>query len=404
MLYRRFGKTEEMVSPLIFGTMIYPVSDANDPHSIIYSEAESNFMGAFNNGANFFDTSFVYHSKSDKEQGKSEEVTGKIIKNNGIRSKIKLATKLPSWQIQTIDDAERVFEKQLHDLQTDYIDFYLLHCITKDNFEQLSKIDIFKWLDKLKSSGAAKHVGFSFHDEFPIFEQTITAYDWSFCYIPLNYLDQDSQAGLKGLQMAIDRDMGVGTVQSLKRDRLSHQMPLYMKKKFEEHGFVNFELAYKWLLSRYENLCPLTELTDMDEIKEQIKFMESIPDISNVVLTDLESGVLETVRNLFISKTQVDCDSCNKCLEVCPEKINIPTIFSYYNSLAISSELSIEKLLNREENISYADGGFFGLYHKLSKKASDCTACFKCEKVCHKKLPIVDEFKKIQKLYEPSIK
>ncbi|HOO61930.1 MAG TPA: aldo/keto reductase, partial [Bacillota bacterium] len=190
---RTMQKLDEKVSLLGFGGMRFPL---NENGGIDEKAAEAMLDYAYSNGVNYFDTAYPYHS------GKSEPFMGRILKKYP-REKIRIATKLPCWEVKKPEDVERLFNEQLAHLQTDYVDFYLMHALEKNRWHDMLKLGVVESLEKLQREGKIRHLGFSFHDEYDVFEEIITYRKWDFCQIQLNYMDADQQAGLRGHDLAM---------------------------------------------------------------------------------------------------------------------------------------------------------------------------------------------------------
>ncbi|MCE7698427.1 MAG: aldo/keto reductase [Methanobacterium paludis] len=208
MLYRNLGKMGEKVSILGFGCMRLPTLDGN--HDRIDEPLATEMLHhAIDRGVNYIDTAYPYHAASPTEGGMSEIFVGNALKN-GYREKVNLATKLPIWLVQSREDMDRYLNEQLQRLQTDHIDFYLLHGINQKFWESLKEFDVFEFLDSAIEDGRIKYAGFSFHDEFKVFREVVNSYNWSFCQIQYNCMDEEFQAGKAGLKYAYDK--GLGTI------------------------------------------------------------------------------------------------------------------------------------------------------------------------------------------------
>jgi uncharacterized protein len=199
MLYRPAGKTGQKLSILGFGCMRLPVIGGK-AHLIDEEKAQAMVDYAVRNGVNYFDTAYVYHSEVPFQAGRSEEFLGQALKRE--RRNVHVATKLPGWMVESRADMDRYLDQQLEKLQTDHIDFYLLHSLTGNLWKKLSELGVTELLDAALADGRIKHAGFSFHDEAPLFQTIVDAYDWSFCQIQYNFMDEDYQAGRAGLEYA----------------------------------------------------------------------------------------------------------------------------------------------------------------------------------------------------------
>ena len=179
MKYRKFGEVEWEVSALGFGAMRLPFLEG-DSSKIDEAEAIRMIRYAINNGVNYVDTAYGYHS------GNSERLVGKALKD-GFRQKVALATKLPTWLIENYDDFDKYLNEQLEKLQTDRIDFYLLHGLSRNRWPMIRDLGVTKWAEKKIEEGKIGYIGFSFHDEFSILKEIIDYYDgWTFCQLQYN--------------------------------------------------------------------------------------------------------------------------------------------------------------------------------------------------------------------------
>ena len=227
MLYRQMGRTGIEASALGFGCMRLPILNGNV--ELIDEELATKMIEyAIDNGINYFDTAFPYHSSSFTKGGMSELFVGKALKNH--RHKVNIATKLPTWIISSSDDMDRMLDLQLERLQTDHIDFYLLHRLNEPTWEITKKYNGFKFLESAINDGRIKHAGFSFHDEFVLFKEIVDAYDWSFCQIQYNYMDENYQAGRAGLDYAASKGLGVIIMEPLRGGNLANIVPPDIQK------------------------------------------------------------------------------------------------------------------------------------------------------------------------------
>lgn len=218
MQYRQFGRLDIKVSALGFGCMRLPIIN-DDTSQIDEAEAMRMLHTAIDGGINYVDTAYGYH------RGRSEPFVGRALQN-GYRDKVYLATKMPSWLLTTPADLDRLFEEQLERLQTDHIDFYLLHSLNQSYWDKYMELKVFDWTEKRIAAGQIRHLGFSFHDDYPVFEAILNGYDhWDFCQIQYNYLDVEHQAGLKGLRVAAKKGLGVVIMEPLRGGNLAKNPP-----------------------------------------------------------------------------------------------------------------------------------------------------------------------------------
>ncbi|SHE90623.1 hypothetical protein SAMN02746089_01004 [Caldanaerobius fijiensis DSM 17918] len=376
MQYRDFGKTGWKVSALGFGAIRLPVIDG-DNNKIDEPKAIEMIRYAIDNGVNYIDTAWPYHG------GNSELVVGKALKD-GYREKVKLATKLPSWLVNKPEDMDKYLNEQLKKLQTDHIDFYLLHALNKDQWNKYKSLNVFEWIDKVKAEGKVKYIGFSFHDEFDVFKQIIDDYDkWDFCQIQYNYMDVDVQAGEKGLKYAASKGIPVVIMEPIRGGRLATNPPEPIKELWNTAKIKRSpaEWALQWLWNQPEVTVVLSGMSTMEQVKENI---ESASRSGVNSLTAEELQLIEKVRNKYKELSPVACTGCNYCMP-CPNGVNIPRNFSVYNEAHMYNSYEDSK---REYN-------WLG-----EAKASSCVECGNCESTCPQHLPIIELLKDVAAYFE----
>ncbi|MGB9694600.1 MAG: aldo/keto reductase [Caldisericaceae bacterium] len=371
MNYRKFGKTGFTVSALGFGTMRLPTIN-NDAANINEQEAIKMLRYAIDNGLNYVDTAYPYH------RGNSETLVGKALKD-GYRQKTAIATKLPAWLIESQADMTLKFEEQLKKLQTDYVDFYLLHSLNKVTWEKMVELDYFSWAEKMVAQGKIRFLGFSFHDEFTVFKSIIDYYEkWDFAQIQYNYLDVNYQAGLRGLKYASSKGLAVVIMEPLRGGELAN-MPREILSVFEKNSIrrTPVEWALSWLWNQPEVSVVLSGMSTLEQVEQNIKFADK----SHIdMLSQEEINSFSEVRKLMEELRPIACTGCQYCLP-CTVGINIPGIFDIYNKGYLFGQM--EKAKAR--------------YSFLDTKADSCIKCGDCETKCPQKLPIRDLMEKISK-------
>ncbi len=379
MLYRSFGKTGKDLSILGFGCMRLPVIGGKQDH-IDESKATSMLHYAIDNGVNYVDTAYPYHSAAMHEPGMSEVFVGKALRN-GYREKVNLATKLPSWMIKKREDMDYYLDQQLKRLQTDHIDFYLLHGLNKQNWDNYKKLDVFEFLERAIADGRIGYVGFSFHDDLPLFKEIVDAYDWTFCQIQYNYMDEEYQAGREGLEYAAAKGLGVVIMEPLRGGSLVGKIPEDISRIWDKNDIKrsSAEWALRFVWNRPEVGIVLSGMTEMEHVEENIKIAEQgYPDSLN----DKEIKLIKEVQNAYKARNKVDCTACKYCMP-CPSGVDIPGNFGMLNSAFMYDAV-------QETKKGY---GFF----KASKRdASNCEECGQCEDLCPQGISIRKMLKEVE--------
>lgn len=371
MQYRYITKDKLKVSQLGFGTMRFPIIN-NDSSLIDEDKTKEMFDYAIENGVNYIDTAYNYH------QGKSETFIGKYLKN-GLREKVYLTTKLPVWLVETYDDFERLLDEQLEKLQTDYIDFYLLHSLHEKPWRKIADLNVFKFLKEAKEKGKIKYVGFSFHDEFSLFKGIVDSFDWDICQIQLNYLDRDYQAGLKGLSYAKEKDISVVIMEPIKGGKLADP-PDDILKIWDANEIKRSpaEWALRWLYNLDDISIVLSGMSTMEQVMENIETASTATS-----LTHKETKLIDKVTAVYKDKVKVGCTGCEYCLP-CPSNVSIPNIFALYNDMFVygtvnESKESYKKLI------------------ELEKAVNTCVECGACEDICPQHLNVIELLKEAEK-------
>lgn len=380
MLYRKFGKTGEMVSILGFGCMRLPLLPGGDITQIDEDLSIKLVRHAIDRGVNYIDTAYPYHGLSREKGGQSEPLVAKALKD-GYRQKVKIATKLPSWLIKTKEDMDRYLNEQLQRLETDHIDFYLVHNINSHVWPTLKKAGFTGFLDGALRDGRIKHAGFSFHDKPGLFKEAVDYYDWSFCQIQYNYLDENFQAGLGGLRYAAEKGLGITIMEPLRGGKLADNLPAAALNTLDEGPTKRTpaDWALRWLWNHPEVSVVLSGMNTIEQVEENLK---SAGDAEANAMTTEEAGIIDRVKAIFKDNIKVNCTTCGYCMP-CPVGVDIPTCFTMYNN-------------------HYMFGGEDGYNRWLppAQRASKCVGCGKCESHCPQGINIRKELKKVKALFE----
>jgi len=365
----RPDKYGNQLSILGFGCMRFPQRLG----IIDLKETEREILEAYHSGVNYFDTAYVYPG--------SESALGEILEKNGIRDKVNIATKLPHYLIRSIDGLEKLFQEQLKRLRTDHIDYYLMHMLSDTaTWQRLTDLGIREWIAEKKASGQIRQVGFSYHGNSETFCRLLDAYDWEFCQIQYNYMDEHSQAGRRGLMYAHQKGLPVVIMEPLRGGKLVNRLPEDAKKIFAEYSVSHTpaQWAFRWLWNQPEVTCVLSGMNSMEMVRDNI---ETASTVTVGELGEGEEQMLRSVVAAINAKVKVGCTGCGYCMP-CPKGVDIPGTFAAYNR-------------------RYTEGRFWSsveymmctALRKNSAAASNCIGCGKCESHCPQQLPIRQELK-----------
>lgn len=368
MQYRKDKKGNE-ISVLGYGCMRF----TKKGNAVDLDKAEQELMTAIRAGVNYLDTAYVYPG--------NETAVGELLSRNHCREEIYLATKLPHYLIKSAEGAERMFQEQLRRLKTDYIDYYLMHMLTDiPTWEKLKGLGVAQWIEEKLASGQIRNIGFSYHGNADMFMQLVDAYDWDFCQIQYNYMDEHSQAGVKGLRYAHQKGLPVIIMEPLRGGRLVELLPESAKELFRREGErrTPAELAFKWLYDQPEVTCVLSGMNSMEMVEQNLK---TASDAFVGCLTDEDAALIEQVKQEIEQKVKVGCTGCCYCMP-CPKGVDIPGAFRCYN--AVYSE---GKRSGRRDYLQCT------AFRKETSSASQCIGCGKCESHCPQQIEIRKELK-----------
>ncbi len=373
MQLRDFGKTGVATSVLGFGCMRLPVLEDN-PDQIDEDMAIAIIREGIDSGINYIDTAWAYHGEQ------SEPLVGRALKD-GYREKAYLATKLPSWLINTREEMDHYLNEQLKRLDTEYIDFYLVHTLNKKHWPRLTANGLFDFLNAAKQDGRIKHIGFSFHDELPLFKEIVDAFPWDFCQIQFNYMDTAYQAGLEGLRYAAGQGLGLVVMEPLRGGNLVRNIPddimgLWKHSKWPER--TPAEWALRYVMDMPEVSVVLSGMGNAEEVRENIHTAQVA--VQNH-LTAEEKEVIESVASEYKNRTQVNCTQCGYCMP-CPFGVDIPRAFYMLNNAYIYSDLQAFKTR-------------YQALVRSGNQASLCQACGACEQACPQHIEIIKTLKRL---------
>ncbi len=378
MQYRedRYGNK---LSVLGFGCMRFPRVNGK----IDKEKTEKLLLRAYEGGINYYDTAYIYPG--------SEETLGEILEKNQIRERVNIATKLPHYLIRSRAGLDKYFAEHLRRLRTGYIDYYLMHMLNDiAAWEKLKNLGIEDWLAEKKASGQIRQIGFSYHGNSDMFCKIIDAYDWDFCQIQYNYMDEHTQAGRTGLDYAHSKGIPVVIMEPLRGGKLVSKLPKDAVQTFRSHTAHHSpaQWAFLWLWDQEEVTVVLSGMNSMDMLNENIRTARHG---EAGVLAPEDKKMLEEVASIINSKMKVGCTGCRYCMP-CPQGVDIPGTFSAYNRC-----YSEGKGAGRHEYMMTT------ALRKDSTAASQCIECGKCEQHCPQHIQIRQELKNARKVLETPI-
>ncbi len=368
MEYRTFGRLNWRPSALGFGAMRLPTI-GGDAAKIDEPQALAMIRYAVDHGVNYVDTAYPYH------QGNSESFLGRALKD-GYRERVKLATKMPCWLVKESGDFDRYLDEQLARLQTDAIDFYLLHGLRAERWQVVRDLGVREWAVRKIAEGKIRHLGFSFHDSFEVFNQILDEYDgWTMCQIQYNYMDVEHQAGTRGLQLAAERGLAVVVMEPLRGGLLAGPPPESIQALWDAAAVKRTpaEWALKWLWNQPEVSVCLSGMSTMQQVQENLASAERS---AAGPLSAGELALIGRVRERYQALTPIPCTDCKYC-QPCPHDVAIPRIFDLYNMAIMynapdRARRSYEHWLREEE------------------RADCCLECGECETKCPQGIQIIE--------------
>ena len=375
MNYRK-DKYGNPISILGFGCMRFPRKQGK----IDFEETERQILESIRLGVNYFDTAYIYPG--------SEATLGEILEKNGIRDQVKIATKLPHYLIRNMQAMEKLFQEQLKRLKTDYVDYYLMHMLCDvPTWNRMKELGIEQWLEEKRRSGAIRQVGFSYHGNSETFCDLVDAYDWDFCQIQYNYMDENTQAGRRGLLHAAEKGLPVVIMEPLRGGKLVNNLPEDALKMFEKHpkGYTPAQWAFRWLWDQKEVTCVLSGMNSMEMLHENVNTASSV---AVGELTGEDQQMLKAVEKAINAKLKVPCTGCGYCMP-CPKSVDIPGTFAAYNRRYTEGKIS-----------GFREYMMCTLIRKDHTSASNCIGCGKCEKHCPQGIQIRKELENAKKEME----
>jgi len=378
MQYRTFGKLDFKPSALGFGAMRLPVlvgADGKpDFKQIDYPAATAMLHRAIDGGVNYVDTAWMYHENT------SETWLGEALKG-GYREKVKLATKMPVWEVKKPGDFDRILDIQRERLQQDRIDFYLLHSLDAAHWKCVVEQGQLASAEKALADGRIAHFGFSFHGTHEVFEEILAATDlWEFCQIQFNYMDEDYQAGRRGLELAAAGGLGVIVMEPVRGGMLARNLPPRGEALWAGAPVKRTpaEWALQWVWSNPEVSFLLSGMSEMRHVEENLAYAErSRPGL----LSAGELALVARVRDLYRELSPIPCTACRYCMP-CPQGVSIPDILELYNDAHMFGDPARQRL--------------FYTWLDEEERAGNCTACGECEDKCPQGIAVSGWMEKAQ--------
>ena len=375
MKYRK-DKYGNDLSILGYGCLRFPKNHGK----IDMVQTEQQILQAINAGINYFDTAYIYAG--------SEAALGEILEKNNVRDQVKIATKLPHYLVKNKAGMEKIFQEELRRLRTDYVDYYLMHMLSDvDSWERMKKLGILEWLEEKKAKGQIRQVGFSYHGNSEMFCRVVDAWDWDFCQIQYNYLDEHTQAGRKGLYHAYEKGIPVIIMEPLRGGRLVDKLPEKAKNRIAEYPTQRTAAQWglNWLWDQKEVTMILSGMNSQEMINENIATANNaeigmVTDEERQLYAALVKDINETVK--------VGCTACGYC-QPCPKGVDIPSIFATYNRFYGENKKSARKEYLRCTTLK-----------PNTTAASQCIGCGKCETHCPQEIPIRNVLKDVKDTFE----
>lgn len=366
MKYRTMGKLGIEASAFGLGCMRFNGAASGD--SVIdEGKAISLIRRAIDGGVTYLDTAYVYLSRT------SEIVLGKALKD-GYREKVTIATKMPSEAVHDRASMEALLSEELGKLQTDHIDFYLMHGINKEKWEYFKSIGAPQFFDDMKKAGKIRYKCFSFHGPYDEFEYILNDYDWDMVQIQYNFMDINNQAGTKGLELAGKKGIPVVIMEGLLGGRLS-KAPSNVQALYDAFPVKRspVEWAFRWLCNHPEVSVVLSGCNEESQIDDNLRIFDTV---ESGIMSEEELKLMDNVREAYISRTKIGCTGCRYCMP-CPNGVNIPGIFSAWNNASLydmdpKTDWNIRQI--REKNHG----------------ADHCIGCGACEAACPQHLNIIE--------------
>ncbi len=365
MQQRTFGQLEWRPSALGFGAMRLPTIDG-DPGRIDEPQATRMIRYAIDHGVNYVDTAYPYHRET------SEPFLGRALQD-GYRERIRLATKMPCWKVERATDFDRYLDEQRGRLRTDHIDFYLLHGLNAGSWHKMRDLRVLRWAEKAIGDGRIRHLGFSFHDKYEVFEEIVDGSDlWVFCQIQYNFMDTDYQAGTKGLKYAANEGLAVVVMEPLRGGLLARNVPPAVQQAWDSapRRRTPADWALQWVWNQPQVSVVLSGMSTMEQVEQNVA---SAGESGPGTLTEEDLALIARVRDAYGELSRIPCTDCRYCLP-CPSGVNIPGIFEIYNDAMVYGDMQ------------YAQTSY--LWIDEGARANLCAECGECLEKCPQQIEI----------------
>lgn len=352
---------KQITSRLGFGCMRLPVLENKE---IDIEQFKAMVDYAMENGINYFDTAYGYHSE------KSEGAVKTALVDRYPRESYLLADKLPLWLIESEEDVEKAFNTQLERTGAEYFDYYLLHAVNKGRVETIRKFNVVELMKKKLAEGKIKRLGFSFHDTVDVLEDFIGDYNWDFIQLQLNYYDMEREDYKQQYELVRSHNIPVAVMEPVRGGFLAHTVPDAQKIIAENYGEnKSAALALSYVNNLEGVYIVLSGMSNMEQLKDNVNTFKN-----PVAMDEKATKVLADVMAAINAFKVVDCTKCEYCLP-CPMKLNIPKLFEIYSSYEVfKSEWNAKEALKKEE-----------------AQPADCIGCRACENKCPQHIKISEE-------------
>ncbi len=365
-----------------FGFMRLPLKDSNDATSVdmelLYKMVDT-FM---EKGFTYFDTAYVYH------QQQSERFLKQALVDRYPRDKFTIATKLPMPFVKTARDSERIFNEELEKCGVEYFDYYLLHAMNAERFEQAKKLGCFEFIKEKKARGKIRNIGFSFHDTAQLLDEMLTEWpEVDFVQLQINYLDWENPSiqSRACYEVAVKHNVPVIVMEPIKGGSLANlpeEAVQLLKGLDDKMSAASWAVRYAASLDNV--MMVLSGMSNLEQVQDNVAYMENF-----VPLKEEEYKVINKVVDIIYQSKTVPCTACQYCVDGCPKHIPIPKYFALYNAelQALNKGFSTQKI-------------YYSNMTQTMTKASECIACGKCEKSCPQHIKVIDELKNVAKTFE----